>query len=136
MKKQKRSYIKLFNIPEIANRALAMLAENPPQPYSMIASKLGCDRSSVIYFHKKKIREGITLENFNGVKVEIFGGSTPPAPEVFNSGKDYKDYLKKYIKKRDRLQTKQMKQARKTIDKVHKNRIDIGVDFEVDFWDF
>lgn len=136
MKKKKRSYIKLFNIPEIANRALAMLSEKPPQPYSVIASKLGCDRSSVIYFHKKKIREGISLQNFNGVKVEIIGGVKPPEPENINIGKDYKDYLKKYIKRRDKEQLKQMKIARKTIDKVHKNRIDIGVDFEFDIWDF
>lgn len=136
MKKKKRSYIKLFNIPEIANRALAMLAENPPQPYSVIASKLGCDRSSVIYFHKKKIKEGISLKNFNGVKVEIIGGVQLPKPEVVNIGKDYKDYLKKYTKERDRNQAKQMKKARKTIDKIHKNRIDIDIDFEFDIWDF
>lgn len=134
--KKKRSYIKLFSIPEIATRALAMLAETPPQPYSVIASKLGCDRSSVIYFHKKKLAEGITLKNFNGVKVEIIGGPKPLPPENVNIGKDYKDYLKKYVKKRDKLQVKNMKKARKTIDKLHKTRIDYGVDFEFDLWEF
>ena len=98
-KQQKRTYIKLFNIPEIAQRAMKMLSENPPRSYSYIANKLGCDRSSVIHFHKKKIKEELSLNNFNGVKIELIGGSQP---EVINIGQDYKDYCKKYIKKRDK----------------------------------
>lgn len=136
MKKKRRSYIRLFSIPEIANRAIAMLMETPPVPYRVIADKLGCDRSSVVYFHKKKIKEGLTLENFNGVKVEIFGGKKAVQIEIINIGKNYKDYFKKYIKKRDKEQAKQMKKAKKVIDKLHKTRDDSGIDYSDEVWDF
>lgn len=134
--KKKKTYIKLFNIPDVANRALAMLAENPPQTYSEIASKLGCDRSSVIHFHKKKIQENLDLKNFNGVQIEIIGGIKPQPPEVLNTGREYKDYFKKYSKQRDKLQAKQMKKAKQVIDKIHKKRTNIDVVFDFEIWDY
>ncbi len=136
MKKKRKSYIRLFSIPHIAERAVAMLLEIPPRPYNVIANKLGCDRSSVRNFHKKKLREWAALKNFNGVKVEIIGSVKKAEPEVVNIGKDYKDYLKKYIKKRDKQQAKRMKSAKKTLDKVKKNRQDDGVDYDFELWDF
>lgn len=137
MKKKKKSFIKLFNIPSVANRALSMLAENPPQSFSVIASKLGCDRSSVIYFYKKKIKEGISLENFNGVKVELIGGIQPVKLEVINIGGQYKDYLKKYEKQKKKEQNIQMRIARKTIAKVRKERKKNGTDqLSMDIWDW
>lgn len=136
MKKNKKSYTKIFSIPDVAERTLAMLLKVPPVPYSLIAEKLGCHRSSVIYFHKKKIKEGLTLNNFNGVKVEILGGTKKVAVDVINTGKNYKDYLKGYVKKRDKIQLTRMKSAKKTIDKIKKKRKSDGLDIDLDMWDF
>lgn len=134
--KKKKSYIKLFNIPSVAKQAIAMLSENPPRSYGAIAEKLGCDRSSVIHFHKNKIKDGITLNNFNGVKVEIIGGVQVLEPEVINVGRNYKDYLKKYKKEVSKIRVKNMQKAKKTIASLRKTREDNGIDYDFDIWEF
>lgn len=134
MKKKRKTYIKLFNIPNIALQAMTMLSEIPPRSYSEIAEKLGCDRSSVVHFHKKKIKEALTLENFNGVSVELFGGVKPQQIEVLNTGKDYKSYLKRYKKETVKLQRNNMKVAEKTIKKLKRCRGEDELFTDFDIW--
>lgn len=132
MKKKKRRYIRLFSIPEKAEKAKKMILAG--YVYGAIAKKLGCDRTSVIYFHKKWILEQETLKNFNGVLVEITPKYGIQEDEV-NEGSNYKDYLSKYDKERKKLQSKNMVKAKKTIAKVKKYRIKNHLE-DMEVWDY
>lgn len=129
---KKRGFVKLFSIEENVEKAIFLI--NAGKTYKVIGQILGCDKSSVIAFHQRKINEGFKFKDFRGKKAKLRkklveeGGFNDENEEKINPGRDYSDYLAEYIAKRNVLQAKLMKKARKTIEKVEKMRVEYGID--------
>lgn len=110
--KKKRSFVKLFNDKENVKKAIMMI--NTGNSYRCIGKELGCDKSAVIAFHKRKIKEGIIFKDFGKIKRK--------SKEKINTGMSYAEYLAEDDAKNVKIRAKNMRKARKTIDGLIKNR--------------
>ena len=135
--KKKVTFTKLFNSKANVDKAIAML--NAGYTYYKVAKYFNCDKSSVIALRKRKEKEGVFLKKKRTFTLTIDLSDKPifypPRDEVINEGKSYSEYLETYIKERDKLHAKLMKNAKKTIAQVRKQRIKDGTDDD-DIWNF
>lgn len=116
---KKVGFLKLFRKEENVNKAIYLLKLG--YSYTRIGKVLGCDRTSVIYFHKKKIKEGILKEN--------------KPKKCVKKKRNYKSYLKEYKEKTKQREKKRMDQAKKTIAEVRKKRKEMGCVEDIFFYD-
>jgi hypothetical protein len=133
LKNKKCKVFRLFKIKDTSDLAIQLIKYG--LTYGTIGKILGCDRTSVVSFHNRKIKEGIFPKG--QVKISptiIVGGSIAidSLPrENFNCGKDsYSDYLKGYKTKAKIAQTERMAEAKKTINNLHKWRTKNGLNIK------
>ena len=137
LKKKRITFTKIFNSKVNVDKAIEML--NAGYSYYKIAKYFHCDKSSIMAFHRRKKKEGIKFKKNRVFTLTISFTDKPifypPPTEKINEGKSYGEYLEGYIKKRDKLQARLMRSAKKTIDKVIKKRIKEGTEND-ETWNF
>jgi hypothetical protein len=127
LENKKCKVFRLFKIKENSDLAIQLIKYG--LTYGTIGKILGCDRTSVVSFHRRKINEGV----FPKVQINInpliviggsFGIDLLPC-EKMNEGKNsYSDYLKGYKTQAKTSHLERMAKAKETIDNLHKWRVE------------
>jgi len=127
-------YTKLFRKKDNIKRAIFLI--NRGYKPGRIARILNCDRTSILAFRKRMVKNGIHLREFDRrpIKIENVPEYVNPnklkyLPEEVNEGKgSYSEYLSNYKPKVEKIEKSNIEKAKRVIRKVREKRIKDGLD--------
>lgn len=131
IKKIRTPFVKLFSDPVNVKNAIAYI--NMGYTFKNISQLLRCDRTTILAFYRKKVKEGIIQPR--GDTKELKQIKKYEYDEKINPGKSYKDYLNPVLKKENKEKEKRMLAAQETLKKLHEERAKRCDDCYVDFYE-
>lgn len=131
IKKIRTPFVKLFSDPVNVKNAIAYI--NMGYTFKNISQLLRCDRTTILAFYRKKVKEGIIQPRGNTKELKQI--KRYECDENINPGKSYKDYLNPVLKKENKEKEKRMLAAQETLKKLHEERAKRGEDCYVDFYE-
>jgi hypothetical protein len=136
VRKTDRRYVRVFDDIENVRTAIRMI--NTGYSYRSIGAALGCDRTSVMAFHKRYVKKEFQLEKLrefvarqrNEKRDDLFEGKPrpvyvppkkeEPVIEKINEGKtSYKDYLKAEEARKKSMRMTEIRNSRLIIPKTN-----------------
>lgn len=150
----RHGYVRLFRFQENTDKAIELIRLG--FSYSDIGIVLGCDRTSVMSFHRRKIRDGVDFGMFDGQRSQLkkrlsncedvektkeellrdtikFNNVEEDTGEIINQGKSYEEYLEDYKKEISEIQKERMEKAKEVIEGLRKWRKENNINVEKDW---